>query len=236
MRTNVLTRYFFIFCALSLIGCGNSANSPDSAAAPNGNATTGSGSAASGTNGQKGPESSLAHVFSPKPIVVEAGQPIVITADRPVSSKTSNPGDFFDASIAEPVMVGEKVVIPRGAKATGTVTEAKSAGKFKGKAAITLTLSSVTVHGEEYRLRTTQVTESGKGRGQRTAVGAGGGAAVGALIGAIAGGGKGAAIGAGAGAGAGTAGAAYTGDKDITIAPETKLTFELREPLEVREK
>jgi len=168
--------------------------------------------------------------------VVNAGKEIVITADQSVSSKTSNPGDFFNASIAEPVMVNDRVVIPKGSKAKGTVTEAKSAGKFKGNAAITLTLSSVTVHGEEYRLKTTQITESGKGRGKRTAVGAGGGAAVGAIIGAIAGGGKGAAIGAGAGAGAGTAGAALTGDKDITIAPETKLTFELREPLEVRKK
>jgi hypothetical protein len=92
------------------------------------------------------------------------------------------------------------------------------------------------VHGEEYRLKTTEVTETGKGRGKRTAVGAGGGAAVGAIIGALAGGGKGAAIGAGAGAGAGTAGAAFTGNKDITISPETKLTFQLQEPLEVKKK
>ena len=168
--------------------------------------------------------------------MVKAGNKIVITADESVSSKTSNSGDHFDASIAEPVVVGDRVVIPKGAKATGTVIDAKSAGKFKGNAAITVTLRSVTVHGEEYRLKTTEVTESGKGRGKRTAVGAGGGAAVGAIIGALAGGGKGAAIGAGAGAGAGTAGAAFTGDKDITIAPETKLTFELQEPLEVRKK
>jgi len=242
MRHQALARYLMIVGVLALIGCRNSATSPDSTATSNGN--TGNTSTSPETNvpapqssvGQKAPESGLAHVFAPKPIVVDAGKEIVITADQTVSSKTSNPGDFFDASIAEPVMVNQKVVIPKGAKATGTVTEAKSAGKFKGNAAITLTLSSVTVHGEEYRLKTTQVTETGKGRGKRTAVGAGGGAAVGAIIGAIAGGGKGAAIGAGAGAGAGTAGAAYTGDKDITIAPETKLTFQLREPLEVRKK
>ena len=167
---------------------------------------------------------------------MKAGNKIVITADESVSSKTSNSGDRFDASIAEPVVVGDRVVIPKGAKATGTVIDAKSAGKFKGNAAITVTLRSVTVRGEEYRLKTTEVTESGKGRGKRTAVGAGGGAAVGAIIGALAGGGKGAAIGAGAGAGAGTAGAAFTGDKDIVIAPETKLTFELQEPIEVRKK
>ena len=77
-------------------------------------------------------------------------------------------------------------------------------------------------------MKTTEVTESGKGRGKRTAVGAGGGAAVGAIIGALAGGGKGAAIGAGAGAGAGTAGTAFTGNKDITIGAETKLTSNCR--------
>jgi hypothetical protein len=225
---------------LALIGCRNSATSPDSTAAPQANtgnaapAADANSTATEGSGGQQGPGSVLAHAFAPKPIVLAAGKKIVITADQSVSSKNSNPGDFFDASIAEPVVVGDRVVIPKGAKATGTVTEAKSAGKFKGNAAITLTLSSVTVHGEEYRLKTTEVTETGKGRGKRTAVGAGGGAAVGAIIGALAGGGKGAAIGAGAGAGAGTAGAAFTGDKDITISPETRLSFQLQEPLEVK--
>ena len=176
------------------------------------------------------PDSAPTPAAAPKPIVVKAGNKIVITADESVSSKSNNSGDHFEASIAEPVVVGDNVVIPKGSKARGTVTDAKSAGRFKGNAAISLTLTSLTVHGQEYRLKTTEVTESGKGRGKRTAVGAGGGAALGAIVGALAGGGKGAAIGAGAGAGAGTAGAAFTGDRDVTIQPETKLTFELREP------
>src|ERR1700674_1391667 len=242
MRHKPLVRYLMIVSVLTLIGCRNSATTPDSAASSNANAGTAAlpSDANSGATGnssaQKAPEFAPPPAATPKPIVVKAGNKIVVTADESVSSKTSNSGDRFDASIAEPVVVGDRVVIPKGAKATGTVTDAKSAGKFKGNAAITVTLRSVTVHGEEYRLKTTEVTESGKGRGKRTAVGAGGGAAVGAIIGALAGGGKGAAIGAGAGAGAGTAGAAFTGDKDITISPETKLTFQLEEPLEVRKK
>src|SRR5579862_1764123 len=243
MRHKALVRSLMIVGVLALIGCKNSSISPDSSATTNGN----TGNAASATpdatasapqnsSEQKAPDSGLAHVFAPKPTVVHAGTQIVVTADQSVSSKTSNSGDSFDASLAEPVVVVDKVVIPKGAKAVGTVTEAKSAGKFKGRPAITLTLSSVKVNGQEYRLKTSEVTESGKSRGKRTAVGAGGGAAFGAIIGAVAGGGKGAAIGAGAGAGAGTAGAALTGDKDITIAPETKLTFQLEEPLEVRKK
>jgi hypothetical protein len=242
MRHKALTRYLMIASILALIGCRNSATSPDPGVTSNGNtgnaATTSdpnSGPATS-SSAQPPPESAPARIFAPKPIIVKAGKEIVITADQSVSSKTSNSGDHFEASLAEPVVVGDKVVIPKGAKATGTVTEAKSAGKFKGNAAITVTLSSVRVNGQQYELRTTEVTESGKGRGKRTAEGAGGGAVVGALIGALAGGGKGAAIGAGAGAGAGVAGTALTGNRDITIAPETRLTFQLQEPLEVRKK
>jgi hypothetical protein len=231
MRHKALARSFLFVAVLALIGCRNSATSSDSGVSSTTNtgnvpATADANSGATmDSSAPKAPELAPVPAAAPKPIVVRAGNKIVITANESVSSKTSNSGDRFDASIAEPVVIGDRVVIPKGSKATGTVTDAKSAGKFKGNAAITVTLRSVTVHGEEYRLKTTEVTESGKGRGKRTAVGAGGGAAVGAIIGALAGGGKGAAIGAGAGAGAGTA-----------IAPETKLTFQLQEPLEVRKK
>ena len=241
MRPKALGRYLMIVGVLALIGCHNSATSPDSntSSNPNGNAATAPGTNAPSPGNsavQTAPQSAPEAAAAPQPVVLKAGKKIVVTADESVSSKTSSSGEHFDASIAEPVVVGESVVIPKGSKVTGTVIDAKSAGKFKGNAAITVALSSVTVHGEEYRLKTTEVTEAGKGRGKRTAVGAGGGAAVGAIIGALAGGGKGAAIGAGAGAGAGTAGAAFTGDKDVTISPETRLTFALREPLEVRKK
>jgi hypothetical protein len=222
MRHNALGRYLVIVSVLVLFGCGSSSTTTDS-------------STAGGNSRDAGGSSSSAAMPAPAPpVVVSAGKMFVVTADQSVSSKTSNPGDQFDASLAEPVMVDGKEVIPAGAKATGTVTDAKSAGKFKGHAAITVTLSSITVNGKNYSVKTSSITEAGKGRGERTAIGAGGGAAVGAIIGAIAGGGKGAAIGAGAGAGAGTAGAAFTGNRDITIGAETKLHFKLDEPLQIR--
>ena len=237
MQIKTLTRFLVVVGLLSLFGCGQSSSTsgtsnPSSANVPAPGASESSSGGAPASGIQKAAEG----IFKPKPIVIPAGTSIEVTADQSVSSKTSNPGDHFDASLAAPVIVGDKQVIPPGAKVIGTVTDAKSAGKFKGNAAITVTLDSVRVNGETYPLKTSSVTQSGKGRGERTAVGAGGGAAVGALIGAIAGHGKGAAIGAAAGAGAGTAGAAMTGDKDITIAAETKLSFKLKEPLEVKGK
>ena len=223
MRSKALVRIFTVISLFALCGCGQSSSPPSTPGAADTSAPSG---------GQKPSEP----LFAPKPIVVEAGTPIRVTVDQSVSSKTSNPGDHFEASLAAPVIVDGKVVIPSGARARGTVIVAKSAGKFKGNPELSVTLDSITVNGQSYAVKTTSVTEAGKGRGKRTAIGAGGGAAVGALIGALAGHGKGAAIGAVAGAGAGTAGAAYTGERDITIAPETKLTFKLKEPLEIKGK
>ena len=70
-----------------------------------------------------------------------------------------------------------------------------------------------------------------KGKGKRTTTIIGGGAGGGALIGGLAGGGKGALIGAALGAGAGTAGAAYTGEKEIVLPAESALSFKLTEPV-----
>lgn len=173
---------------------------------------------------------------APKPIVIDAGTVLEVTLDQSVSSKTNNEGDHFDASLAAPVTEGDKVVLPIGTKVTGTVTLAHSAGRFKGNAALGLALDSIIVNGKAYPVQATSVEEAGKGRGKRTAVGAGGGAALGAIVGALAGGGKGAAIGAAAGAGAGTAGAAFTGKRDIDFPAETRLSFKLTQPVSITAK
>ena len=245
MRHKALVPYIVLISLLFTVSCnktGTSTNSPN--AAPNSNSDAGNAASASAPNsypdnssnpnGQKDSGPPPANTFAPKPIVIRAGTSIEVTDDQSVSSTDNNSGDHFDASLAEPVVVGDRVIIPRGARAVGTITSAKSAGRFKGNAELSVKLTSVTLDGKRYEVNTSEVTESGKGRGKRTAVGAGGGAVVGALLGGLAGGGKGAAIGAGAGAGAGTAGTALTGNRDITITPETRLRFRLREPLEVR--
>lgn len=167
-------------------------------------------------------------------VVVPAGTPIEVVLDQAVGSKISESGQKFDATVAEAVEVDGKVVIPRHARAQGIVREAQPAGKFKGGARLSLTLDSVEVEGKRYEIRTSSPTMSTKGKGKRSAALIGGGAAAGAIIGALAGGGKGAAIGAAAGGGAGTGGAAFTGDRDIKLPAETRLTFKLREPLEIK--
>src|SRR5713226_5796379 len=175
-------------------------------------------------------------VIEPKPLVVPADTVIAVVLDQTISSKTSRSGDRFSATVESPVEVEGKVAIPKGARAEGVVSEAKAAGRFKGGAVLSLTLTSVTVSGKDHELQTSAATMSSKGKGKRTATMVGGGAAGGAAIGAIAGGGKGAAIGALIGAAAGTGGAGFTGNRDITLAAETPLDFKLLQPVHIKQK
>ena len=172
--------------------------------------------------------------FSKKEVTLPAGTAITVRLASAVGSKQSNSGDQFNASVATPVEVDGKVVVPSGAEASGKVVQAVPQGRFKGGAVLQLVLESVTINGDAYDVKTSSVSRSLKGKGKRTAAMIGGGAGGGALIGGLAGGGKGALIGAAVGAGAGTAGAAYTGNKKILLPAESTLSFKLAEPLTVK--
>jgi hypothetical protein len=170
----------------------------------------------------------------PRPLVVPAETVISVVLDEPVGSKISQPGQNFNATVREPVEVDGRVAIPKGARATGIVKDAKPAGRFKGGAALELTLTSIEINGVNYNVSTTSPNEVSKGKGKRTAAMVGGGAGGGALIGGLAGGGKGALIGGLIGAAAGTGGAGLTGNREIVLPAETPLSFKLVEALEIR--
>jgi len=167
----------------------------------------------------------------PQPIVVPAGTTLTVRVGQALSSKTSQSGQTFLATLAQPVSVGGRTAIPAGATISGTVVSAKSKGKIKGEGELSLALTNVTVKGQSYPIQTGVLDSTTKGKGKRTAATTGGGAAGGALIGGIAGGGKGAGIGALVGAGAGLLGGAMTGNQQIEIPAESALSFRLSAPL-----
>ncbi|MGB9237120.1 MAG: hypothetical protein WCC04_22150, partial [Terriglobales bacterium] len=169
----------------------------------------------------------------PPPVVVPAGTTLTVRLGQAIGSKISSAGDSFTATLADAVTVDGNTVIPAGATAKGTVVNAQPLGKLKGGALLEVRLTSVKVNGAEQKIDTTAVERQEKGKGKRSAVMAGGGAALGGIIGGIAGGGKGAAIGLLAGGGAGGAGAAYTGTKDIVLPAEAALSFKLKAPLQL---
>ncbi len=167
----------------------------------------------------------------PEPIVVPAGTILTVRVGQSLSSKTSQTGQPFLATLAQPVSVAGTVAMPTGLKVSGTVVSAKEKGKFKGQGELNLELTSITVSGQSYPIRTRVLENVIKGKGKRTAVATGGGAGGGALIGGIAGGGKGAGIGALVGAGAGLIGGTMTGNQQIEIPAESALSFRLSAPV-----
>jgi hypothetical protein len=159
---------------------------------------------------------------------------VTISTASALGSKISQAGQSFTGTLANSITVGGVTAIPAGANVTGTVVDAKPLGRFAGGASLQLKLTSININGVDTAVQTSNVTDVKAGKGKRTAVLAGGGAALGALIGGLAGGGKGAAIGALAGGGAGTGGAALTGTKDIVLPAESNLSFTLQQSLTIK--
>jgi hypothetical protein len=169
----------------------------------------------------------------PQPFEIASGTPLTVVLTSTINSKNVTPGQEFDATLAAPVSVNEEEAIPKGSPVSVTVVNAKKQGAVKGEANLTIKLSAITVRGKQYPISSSSLSDVEKGKGKRSAVMTGGGAAVGALIGGLAGGGKGAAIGAGVGAGGGLAASAGTGGKNAEFPAESKLTFKLTHALTV---
>ncbi len=169
----------------------------------------------------------------PDPVTVPERTSIHVTLDQALTSNQSRPGDRFDATVAEPIMVSDKVIIPQGAHVGGVVVDAHESGRLMGRARLQLALQSIEVDGKQYEIRTASSHRIGGNHKKRNFAWIGGGAGGGLLIGALAAGGKGALIGGPIGAGAGTAVAFFTGKRDIRLPAETPLTFKLTEPVTV---
>ena len=175
----------------------------------------------------------LPHRSKLESLTVPESTTIHVTLDQDLASDQSRPGDHFEATVSQAVLIDGKTVIPQGAYVEGLVVDAHQSGRIMGRARLQLALETVTVNGQNYDVRTWSPSRVGGNHKKRNFALIGGGAGGGALIGAIAGGGKGALIGGPVGAGAGTAVAFFTGKKDIHLRPETPLTFKLREPVTI---
>jgi hypothetical protein len=228
MRSRIPAILVSLLLSLVLMAC---SSKPSNTTSDNSNAAPGApDQSATSENASKGEKAKP----EARAVVVPAGTVLTVRLGNAVGSKISSPGQSFSATLAQPIEVQGKQVIPAGTNATGTVVDAKPLGRFKGGALLKIKLVSLSLNGDAKDIATSSVTRTEKGKGKRTAVMAGGGAGLGALIGGLAGGGKGALIGAAAGGGAGTAGSAFTGNKEIVLPAESAVSFKLEQPLELK--
>jgi hypothetical protein len=119
------------------------------------------------------------------PVTLPDNTAIHVTLNQAVTSDQNRPGDHFEATVSEPIVVADKTIIPKGAPVEGLVVDAHHSGRLRGRARLQLALETVTVNGKTYDIRTSAHPEIGGKHKNRDLVLIGGGAGGGALIGAI---------------------------------------------------
>jgi hypothetical protein len=191
---------------------------------------------------------------TPSEYVVAAGTHVLLRLTNPVNTRSTVAGNRIYLETAVPVFVNGRLVIPVGSYVAGTVTDAKRAGRVKGKSALTLEYDSLTLRNgtsRDFHARPDSVDSKGnldKSEGtitgdsnkggdagrvaQTTAAGTGVGAIAGAAAGHI---GAGAGIGAGVGAIAGLASVLGSRGPDVVLPAGTNMDMVLDRDLHYTE-
>ena len=161
-------------------------------------------------------------------VILPSGTSLHVVLQQGVGTDASSPGSQFAAVLADPIVIDGKTVLEKGG-----VVDVKKAGRVKGRATLSLALTSVVHEGKTVPIETKTYVGVAKDNKKRDAAIIGGGAGVGAVIGAIAGGGKGAATGAAIGGAGGTGTVLATRGDDLHYPPESRLNFVLSKTVEL---
>lgn len=185
------------------------------------------------TNSAPLPAPAAAPAPAPDPgLTLPRGTRLQVRLNQTINVKHVSSGERFTGTLAQPVIVmGSVVAVPAGSTATGEVLVAHKRGMFKGRSMMALTLTELDVNGTQYRIDTSDLERTKKGKGRRSAAFIGGGAGMGMLIGGVATGGVGLLVGGLAGGGAGALGTAFTGNRDLSIPAESVVSFRLQNEL-----
>jgi hypothetical protein len=222
-----MRKYLLLIPIVLSTGC--SKNNPSQVSA----ASVPAANTASASPANTEPVERTAPPVSPGETMIPAGVPLRVRVDETLATKYDRPGTRFTASLANAVVVDNRIVLPTGTRFNGHLTRSRPSGRMTGRAVLALRLDSFDLNGREYSIDTGSIARVSGSHKRLNEVAIGGGAGTGAVIGAVAGGGVGAAIGAGAGAGAGTVGAFVKGRKQERIGAEAAMTFSLRRPVQL---
>ncbi len=115
------------------------------------------------------PQEQATNASAPALPEVPAGTILSIRMSQTINVKHAEAGQPFTGTITNPIVVDGNTVIPSGAGAEGVVVQAHKRGHFKGSSYLQLTLTGLNIHGQHYRIDTSSVTRTKKGKGKRSA-------------------------------------------------------------------
>jgi hypothetical protein len=176
---------------------------------------------------------------------VPAGTALMVKLETTLATFSNKPGDPFQGSLTQPVVLSGKTVIPAGARIEGRVTKVAEPRRISGRPTIKILPEAIVLPtGERFFLDATLVDTNagrdtdvnnegvfkGSGHDRRDQLEAGGGAAGGMLIGGLVGGPVGLVVGGAIGAGS-AGGHWLSKHRSATLPAGTTLTFELNRAL-----
>jgi hypothetical protein len=174
-------------------------------------------------------DSSLNRRWTSGSMVLPEGTELMVRLEQPLSSRTARVEDRFEATVARPVYLDGRTVIPAGSRVQGTVTRAEKAERPARGGRLDLAFDRLLLDDGttvDLNARLVQVRED-IGSGETVERGAIGGA-LGAVLGAVLGGKKGALVGVLLGG----AGGAISSEGDEVELPEgTVFTLQTDRPV-----
>lgn len=168
-------------------------------------------------------------------VEVAAGTPLTLALSSALSSKTAQPGDSFEATVASNLMVNGRVVVPNGARVTGNVTEVISGSHSIGAVpALGLKFNQLELEDGQIIPITGELMEQGESEKVSDTAKILGGAALGAVLGhQVKTNNRGKVIGGLLGGAVGAIAAKNTGT-EVELASGSTLTLATGEPFTVK--
>jgi hypothetical protein len=91
------------------------------------------------------------------PTMIPEGTFLTVRLSKPLSSVSAHAGDGFEGTIDESIVVDQQTLLPRGAKVSGRVLDAKSADGPRNPGYLRVTLVSVNAGGRTVLIDTSSI-------------------------------------------------------------------------------
>src|SRR6185369_6043793 len=82
-------------------------------------------------------------------VVVPAGTPVVVRLQNSISSASATPGQPFDFTLVEPLIVNGKTVAAAGANGVGRVVAARNSGRLHNAGYLRIAIASIEIQGKQ---------------------------------------------------------------------------------------